>query len=74
MANVKDKIEIPGKKKTQGWLIGIGVLSCLIAFGSAKNGDGKAMLIYGAIGVGLIYVGAKIKTTKDLKGTVGIYR
>lgn len=74
MAYIKDQIEIPGRKKLQGWLFGIGALFGLMAYGAVQNGDGKAMLICGAIGAGLIFIGAKIKTTKKLQTYGGAYK
>lgn len=74
MATIKDEIDIPGRKKLQGWLLGIGAFFGVMAYGAAQNGNGKSMLICGAIGAGLIYAGAKLKTTKKLIGKAGVYR
>lgn len=67
MPYIKDEIPIPGRKKVQAWLLGIGAISGLIAVGCAQNGNGKAMLIYGAIAASLIYAATKIKTKRKLK-------
>lgn len=74
MAHIQNEIPIPGRKKLQGWLLGIGALFGLMAYGAVQNGDGKAMLICGAIGACLIFIGAKLKTTKKLIGKAGVYR
>lgn len=74
MAYIKDEIEIPGRKKLQGWLFGIGAFFGLVAYGFAQKGEGLDMLVCGAISVALIYVGAKVKTKKKLRGTLSEYR
>jgi hypothetical protein len=74
MAYIKDEIEIPGRKKLQAWLFGIGAFLGFIAFCAAKNGDGQGMLVCGAIGAGLIFIGTKVKTKKKLQHYGGTYR
>ena len=74
MATIKDEIEIPGRKKLQGWLLGIGTFFGFAAYGAYRNGDGQGMLVCGAIAAGLIYIGAKLKTTKKLRAYGGSYR
>lgn len=74
MAYIKDEIEIPGRKKLQGWLFGIGAISGILAYAAYDDGSGKGMLICGAICVGLFYIGANLKTTKKLRGTISKYQ
>ena len=74
MAYIKDEIEIPGRKKLQGCLLGIGAFFGLAAYGFAQKGEGQSMLVCGAICVGFIHVGAKLKTKKKLRGTLSEYR
>ena len=72
MAPLPLEIEIPGAKKAQGIIAGIGCVAGLFSFGAfaAHNGFAGAILI--AVTFAAFWIASTIKTTKRLVG--GVYR
>ena len=74
MAYLDDTIEIRGRKTLRNWLIGIGLLFGLAAYGATQNGDAQAFLISAGLCAVLIFAGCKVKTHRKLDRYGGVYR
>lgn len=73
-SRLPDQIPIKGAQTLQHWLFGLGVFAGLISFGAFSNGDGGFGFVIAGIGVGLIWIGSKIKTHKSAVGEGKVYR
>lgn len=74
MPNVRNKIEIPGRKTLRGWLIAIGLICGLFAFATLSNGDGEAFLFWIVPTAALLFGASKVKVYKYLQSYGGVYK
>lgn len=73
-SKLPDEIPIKGAQTLQGWMFGLGAFAGLISFGAFSNGDGGLGLILAGLGIGLFWLGSKIKTHKRAVAEGKYYR